>query len=78
MKRKKLHPWWSVMLLYPESECESGQDTYYDFVRAPERDAAAEAAITKCLKANEWDADDQDLRGGFETVLVLKGRHKGV
>jgi hypothetical protein len=65
---------YSVLLLYPDCVNDSGTETYYHFVNAPDPYAAIAAAQHQALTANEWD----DMNPGrFTPLLVTEGHHYG-
>jgi len=79
MKQKK--QWWSVMLLYPSYLGGDAGDSWYDFVRATNRNEAVANARKKLMEENGWVGEEADAVEDLEDlveVLVLKGRQKGV
>jgi hypothetical protein len=65
---------YSVLLLYPDYANDGGNETYYDWVNAPDPIAAIAEAQRQALAANEWDdADPAD----FVPLLVTIGHHYG-
>jgi hypothetical protein len=62
---------YSVLLLYPDWAIESGTETFYAFVDAPDSISAVALAQRQALEANEWhDAV-------FVPLLVTEGHHYG-
>ena len=65
---------YSVLLLYPDWANDSGTETYYTFVEAPDPNAAVAEAQRQAVTTNEWtDVDPAD----FAPLLVTEGRNYG-
>ena len=63
---------YSVLLLYPDWANDSGTETYYAFVEAPDPNAAVAEAQRQAVTTNEWtDVDPAD----FAPLLVTEGRN---
>jgi hypothetical protein len=66
---------YSILLLYPEDVNDSGTETYYTFVEAPDAIEAVAAAKREAVAAQgedlEYDPDD------FAPLLVIQGHHYG-
>ena len=65
---------YSVLLLYPDHANDSGIETYYAFVEAPDPIAAVALAQRNALAVNEWTETEPD---DFAPLLVTQGHHPG-
>jgi hypothetical protein len=65
---------YSVLLLYPDDANDSGVETYYAFVEAPDAIEAVAMAQREALAANEWAEREPD---DFAPLLVTEGYQHG-
>ena len=64
---------YSVLLLYPDWANDSGTETYYVFVEAPNPNAAVAEAQRQAVTTNEWTDDVHPT--DFAPLLVTEGRN---
>ena len=69
---------YSVLLLYPGHANDTGSETYYAWVKAPDPVAAVAEAQRQAQEANEWDVPENFVDpNGFVPLLVTEGHHYG-
>ncbi len=66
---------YSVLLLYPDYLDDSGSETYYAFVEAPNSVEAVALAQRQALTAQDGEIDDPR---DFHPLLVTLGHHRSV
>ena len=64
---------YSVLLLYPDYLDDTGYETFYAFVEAPDPLAAVEAARHQAAAAQSIEIDDPT---DFHPLLVSEGHHR--
>lgn len=69
---------YTVILMYPDHDCESYGETWMGTVQGANPTEAVQNARLECIEDNNWDVDDPEAPDpdDYAVVAVIAGSHE--